>query len=476
MIFNFNSFFSIGKDLSELLKHSKNYITADVFTKGLAFVTLPIFTRLMSPDEYGILSVFISFTGILTIVLGFGIKGAIGRYFYENSDDFYEYLNSNFWYAVLASLGLSVLLIIFKDTVYDFLNIPYGMIYIALLITISQVIYQLYLAYLTASRNSKKVATLNVIYALVGTILAIILMFQMSEERYYAKAIGQATGAILMLSITLWYLSDYIKFDIKKKHIKYSLVFGLPIVVHLLSQNILSTFDQIIINQLVDGRATGLYSVAYKIGTIQVIISMGILKSWTPIFYEKLNDSYSNNNDINDLASKYALIVSFTAITLIFFSRELITMLVDQEYHEAVTIIPIVIVSYFIFFMYTMYVNYAFYFKKTNNIALFTIIAGGINIALNYLLIPDYGYMVAAWTTLASYIALFTLHYINVRWIIAIKDITSLNIFILPLVLIFFAWGIQQSLSYNTEYLVGFLTRIACLIILAYFIINKIKN
>jgi O-antigen/teichoic acid export membrane protein len=464
-----------GTDFHELLKHSKNYISADLLTKGLAFITLPIFTRLMSPEEYGVLSVFVSFAGILAVIFGFGIRGAISRYYYEDADDFYEYFSSNFWFVLLASLGLTGVVIIFRDELHNFLNIPYGMIYIALAITIPQVVYQLYQAYLRAAKSSKKVAALDVIYALVSTILAIIVMYQMSDERYYAKAIGQAVGVILMFGITLWYLNDYIKFNVEKKHLKYSLVFGLPIVVHLLSQNILNTFDQIIINQLVGSRDTGLYSVAYKIGMIQNIISMGILKSWTPIFYEKLNEN--KTSDINDLAQKYGLIVSFVAAGLIFFSKEVITILVDKEYHEALIIIPIIIVSYFFFFVYTMYVNYAFYQKKTKKIALFTIIAGGVNIGLNYLLIPEYGYIAAAWTTLASYGLLFILHYINVKWIIDIKEITSLKVFVLPLIIILFAWGIQYLLFVNnTEYIVGLLIKITCLMVLSYFLINKIKG
>jgi O-antigen/teichoic acid export membrane protein len=475
MIYKILKKFYLGKDLTELLKHAKNYISAEVLTKGLAFITLPIFTRLMSPDEYGVLSVFVSFTGILAIIFGFGIRGAIGRYYYEDTDDFFEYFSSNFWFVLSASIGLTVLVIIFRDEIYNFLNIPYGMIYIALGITIPQVIYQLYQAYLTASRNSKKVATLNVTYALVSTILAITIMYQMSDERYFAKAIGQAVGVILMFGITLWYLNDHIKFNVEKKHLKYSLVFGLPIVVHLLSQNILNTFDQIIINQLVGRRETGLYSVAYKIGMIQNIISMGILKSWTPIFYEKLNEN--KISDINELAKKYGLIISFVAMGLIFFSKEVITVLVDKEYHEALILIPIIIVSYFFFFMYAMYVNYAFYQKKTKKIALFTIIAGGVNIGLNYLFIPEYGYIAAAWTTLASYGILFILHYINVKWIIGMKEITSLKIFILPLIIILFSWGIQHLIFIsNTEYFIGLLIRFACLIIPVYFLINRIKG
>lgn len=414
----------------ELITHSKNYILAQFLTLGLAFLTLPIFTRLMSPVEYGIMSVYISFEGIIAIIFGLGIRGAVSRYYYEDKDDFFDFLSSNVWLILIASVGLTVLAILFINQLQSFLNIPYGMIYIAFGIAIPQAIFQLYESYLQASRKSKKVASLNVIRALLATGLAIAIMLQMDNEKYYAKAIGQGAGAITLFIIILLYLKNNLKFSIKKEHLSYSLVFGLPIIFHLLSQNILNSFDQIIINQLVGPRETGIYSVAYKIGMVQNLISMGILTAWTPIFYEKLNKR--KYDDINALAKKYAFIVVLVAVFLIFFAKEIIIILADKKYHEALNIIPVIIISYYFFFLYTMYVNYAFYEKKTKNIAAITIIAGGLNILLNYLLIPKFGYTAAAWTTLISYFTLFLLHFLNVKWIIKVKKITNIRIFVIP--------------------------------------------
>jgi O-antigen/teichoic acid export membrane protein len=423
-----------GKDLTELLLHAKNYISAEFLTKGLAFLTLPIFTMLMSPDEYGVMSVFSSFTGILSIIFGLGIRGAISRYYYEEQQDFFDYFSSNIWFVLFISCLLTILAIIFQNQLQSFLNIPKGMIYISFGIVIPQVIFQLYKAYLQAAQKSKKIAYLSVINAVISTGLAIAIMYQMADERYYAKAFGQGIGILIIFFLTVWFLKKEVTFNIKKEHLKYSLVFGFPIVIHLLSQNILNTFDQLIINQISGNYEAGLYSVAYKIGMVQNVISMAILKSWTPIFYKKMNNE--KYIDINYLARKYAVIILVVATLLILFSKEAITTLVDPKYYQALPIIPIIIVSYYFFFLYTIYVGYAFYFKETKNIALITIVAGAINIILNYLLIPKYGYIFAAWTTLISYFVLFVLHYSNVRWVLKPNKITNVKIFILPVIIL----------------------------------------
>ena len=75
---------SIGKDFFELINHSKNYVTAELFNYGLAFITMPIFTRLLNPTDYGILAVLTSFIAIFGIIYSLGFKGAIVRYYYES--------------------------------------------------------------------------------------------------------------------------------------------------------------------------------------------------------------------------------------------------------------------------------------------------------------------------------------------------------------------------------------------------------
>lgn len=475
MIFKYLNKIKLSNDLKELIYHSKNYISADLLTKGLAFLTLPIFTRWMTTSEYGIMSVYISFTGILAVIFSFGIRGAISRYYYEANNDFFSFLSSNLWFVFITSLVFTILVFIFKEEIYSFLNIPYSLIFIAIIVTIPQVIIQFYQAYLTAAKKSRRVAYMNIIYGLVSTILAVLIMYNMDNELYYAKAYSQLIGGILIMGISIWYLKDHIKLNINKLHLKYSIVFGLPIVLHLLSQDLLNTFDQVIINQLLGSNEAGLYSVAYKIGMIQSIISLGTLKSWTPIFYEKLNEN--DINDINKLAGKYSYILGLIATMLILFSKELFLIFADNKFEEAITLIPIIIVSYYFFFLYTIYVNYAFYKKRTKLIALFTVIVGCINIILNYILIPKLGFIAAAWTTLISYIFLFIFQYLNVKYLLKITNLTPLRVFIPPLIIVSASCFIYYYLfSINISYFIELILRLLLVFLILITIILKIKE
>ncbi|MCK4358963.1 MAG: oligosaccharide flippase family protein [Candidatus Cloacimonetes bacterium] len=416
----------LREDFFEFLKHSKNYVSADLFIKGLSIISIPIFTRLLVPSEYGVLAIFFSFVAIFVIISGLGVRGAVTRYYYEKTDDFDKYYGSNIIFIILWGLLLSLFLFISRKILISFFAIPITVLYLGIVVAFFCATFEIYQAYLQASKHSKKIARLNIFKAILGLILAIIITVLLKENRYYGIIIAQIIVVSIFFVYSLVSILKISKINFTFSYVKYSLLFGIPVVFHLLSQYVLNSFDLVIINQLVGTKETGLYSFAYKVGMLQNIISMGMLRAWSPIFYEKLNSN--QYNDINNLAKKYAKIVYLVALTLILFSREFVIILADKKYYASLNIVPIVVISYVFFFLYTMYVNYAFYYKKTYLIAVFTIIAGSINIGLNYLLIPKYGYQAAAWTTLISYACLFVLHYFNVRFIIKPEIITRLRV------------------------------------------------
>ncbi|RQD72713.1 MAG: hypothetical protein D5S01_09060, partial [Halanaerobium sp. MSAO_Bac5] len=394
------------------------------------------------PDDYGILAILTSFVAIFGIIYGLGIKGAITRYYYEKKTDFDQYLGSNILMVTIWSIILTALLLLSFDTLSAFFNVPPGVLYIGIGIVFFQVFLGLYQSYLVASKQSKQYGLINIIKRVLSIVFAIPLILILADEKFYGKAYAMLFLAVIFGGYGIVKLSKILVLTFRWSYIKYTLIFSLPIVLHLLSQYVLSAFDKIIINQLVGKTETGLYALAYAVGGIQGMVSMGMLKAWSPNLYDMLNKG--RYDAINKLASKFARLVYLSAFALILFSREIVILLADEKYYAALNIIPIIIIAFVFHFLYTMYVNFAFYHKKTQLIAAATIIAGTINISLNYWLIPIYGFEVAAWTTLFSYATLFALHYLNVRFIIKPEWITHLtallpNFFLLIMVVLVFS-------------------------------------
>lgn len=415
----------IGKENIEFISHSKNYLSAEIFTKALAFISVPIFTRLLLPNEYGILAIFSSITSIFAILLGFNIRGAVARYYYEKSNDFAEFLGSNLLFILFFNFFAISLLYIFKDSIANFFVIIPYLFLIAILISAFTIPSNMYLACLQASKQSKKFSLISINKGILSLIISIIWVYLLKENRYYGKVYSSLLITAVFAVYMIYNLVKLSKFNFKLEHIKYSIKFGVPLIPHALSGFILTFFDRIIINQLTGSLNTGLYSFAYNVGMIMNIVVMAMTKAWVPIFYDNLANK--DFKKIDNLAYNYSKYIYFTAIGLILFSKEIVSLMADEKYHSALPIVPIIVIGYVGVFLYTLYGSYSFYRKKTGLISLATLFAGGINIGLNYWLIPIYGYVAAAYTTLVSYFLLFLFHFLNVKYILKEKDIISIG-------------------------------------------------
>lgn len=418
----------LNKDLSEFIAHGKNYVTADIFTKGLAFLSIPIFTRLLTPEDYGIVAIFTTFISLFTIVVGLGMRGAVTRYYYEKTNDFGSFIGSVFLFVITWGILIISLIFIFRLNISDYFKLPTDVIKIGALVVFFNALFEIYLSYLRASKQSYRVSYISVVRAVLFLVLSILFTVGLKEHKYLGSIYAQIIVWSLLFVFSLYSILKVARFNLKRSYFKYAFLFGTPIAFHLISQFVLGSFDQIIINEIIGSKETGLYAFAYKIGMIQSIISMGLLKSWTPIFYEKMNEFEFENIEI--LAKKYSIIIFGLALALGLFAKEIIYIFADKAYYSSLSIVPVIVVSYLFFFLYTIYVGYAFYSKKTYYVAFFTIFAGTINIFLNYKFIPIFGYKIAAWTTLASYFLLFVFHYINLIFVIKSEVIIRLKIFL----------------------------------------------
>lgn len=460
-------------DFKELYSHAKFYISADLFSKGLSFLSIPIFTRLLLIEEYGILSVYTSYVGLFTIIFGLGFRGAVTRFYYDNQREFFSFLASNFWFLVISGTVLSLLLVSFKNYLRLIFNIPIPMMLIGVGVIFLTSLIELFQSYFIAAKRSKSLSVTTIVQGLSILSLSVLLMLNLGSERYYGRAIAELVAVILLIGYFLFDFGTRNKFRINRNEVKYSLLFGIPIVFHLLAQSVLNFFDQVIINQLVGPKETGIYALAYKVGMIQSIISMGVLKAWTPFLYAKLNSKeYSS---IEKLANKNAWIIGGVGVCLILFSKEIIILLADPSFNEAEPIVPIVVIGYLFFFLYSMYIGFAFYNKSTKLMFLFTLIAGAINVGLNYLLIPQYGIVAAAWTTVFAFLCLFILHYINVKFIIKFRFVLKLSLFYWPFFIVFIAYMLVK-LSENFAFFNELIFRIVVALICLYISYRNVKE
>lgn len=406
------------------------YFFGTLFNKGIAFLTVPIFTRLLTTSEYGVFTTYNSWVGILAMILGLALHMAIRASFI----DYYEKIKSFFSSIVVFSLLYSISLCSIIVFVIKLLNVNVSLLMVVLCLAqgFSNAILEDFSVYLMMQYKYKGRTLLMILPNLLSSVLSIIaIMYVVKNEKYWGLIVSHASVFILIATvIIITHIFDNGKIRINKEYIKYGLKISTPLIVHGLALNVLSQSDRIMITGLADSSQTGIYSLVYNFSMVATVITTAMEGVWVPWFTEKLKKE--KRELINKYAVDYVNFMTYIMIGLILVGPEILKLISGKAFWEGVSIIPPVVLANYIIFVYTLYVNIEHFHKKTVRISINTIIAALSNIVLNFIFIPYFGYIAAAFTTLASYIICMILHSIASKKVE--RDLYPLKTFAWPLV------------------------------------------
>ncbi len=400
---------SDGGQGKKAVKAGISYTIGNIFCKGLSFVSAFIFARLMIPADYGIYNTFSSYVSILAVVIGFALHSSIKNARFDYAGRVEEYCASVTLLTLANTVFLLALAVIFKNRLSELLSIPATMVILVVLESFATAMLQFYNDYLAINFLSRKYLAVSLFYAVSGMVLSVFLVTTVfSSQRYLGRAFGTAIPLILISVYILFTLYQKARPKAKREYWKYGLKISLPIVPHGLSQLLLSQFDRIMIKKSIGDTQAGLYSFANNIGFIYQIITNSIDTAWCPWFFGKMEEK--DYATIRKSANIYMAAVSLMACGLFLISPELILIMGGSGYADSrKVVIPIVLSTYFAF-IYTLPSAVEYYYKKTKHIAVGTMAAAALNIILNSLFIPKYGYIAAAYTTVFCYVCYYIFH------------------------------------------------------------------
>ncbi|WP_281001043.1 lipopolysaccharide biosynthesis protein [Marinitoga aeolica] len=398
------------------------YTITDFILKGMAFITIPIFTRLLSVEEYGIVSVYTTFVGIFAIITGIDLHASIGTGINDFKEKKKEFLSSVLFLSLLSFISVFIIIYIFRELLSNVFNIESNILIFSVISGYFAFIFNYYITIKVFEKNYKVKSLLSLLKAISTVILSIILVIIIKNNKYFGRIYGELIVGIIISTILFFLILAKGKKIIWIKAWKYSMLIGVPLILHNLSGIILSQFDRLAIQKIIGSEKVGLYSYAYTLGMIPLIILGATNLAWVPWFYDKM---YENKKEEIFKKVKYYNEIFLLLLLLMFIIiPELGIIMAPKNYSTSLIILPIIIASYYMQFLYTIYVNFAFFYKKTGSISFGTLLAGIINIVLNIWLIPIFGYEIAAITTLISYIFLLLFHGINVLYNLNDKTIT----------------------------------------------------
>ncbi|MDU6115966.1 MAG: oligosaccharide flippase family protein [Paeniclostridium sordellii] len=406
-----------------LLKSSMIYTICAFLIKGINFITFPIFSRMLTPTDYGVTSVFSTWVGFVIVFGSIQLNSCIPTAKAKFEKNKYEELIITILSFVTILFCMLILIsILLKNTLSKMIGLSGNLIILMTIQSFFSFISTLYNTILIQDSKDKKYLVISLLSTILNVLLSIILVMLMKENEYIGKILGTFISTIL-IGLIMYFKISRGKFFINKNLLKFAIKISLPIVPHILSHQVLTSSDRIMLNSFIGSKSVGIYGFAYNIGMIIQIIWGAINNAWIPWYFKNMEEN--NEEKIKKASINY--IMGFTAITilLIFITPELGKILAPKDYWIGINVVPLVAFSYFFVFLYSFPVNIQFYKEKTKYIPIGTVLAAIVNILLNYIFIPKYGILAATISTLISYILLFVFHMLTVKYLLKYQDINT---------------------------------------------------
>lgn len=399
------------------IKAGAGYTIGNILIKGISFLSLPIFSRLLSTTEFGYFNTYVSYEAITTIVIGLGMHASIKTAYYDYKGKQNTFISTQVIIVSTVTVLLTLLYYGFHKPINTFTGFSTAITFFLIAQSFGAAMLNIVNSKLTLSYNYKSYLLYAAYNTIVNVVLSIVLIYTfLGNDRLLARVAG-ASIPLLTIGIVSVYRFENIK---EKKYdfgmAKYALAFGLPLVWHYLSQQIQSQFDRIMITKMVDASATGIYSFIYTIANIFQILFYSTDNVWGVWMLGRMDDK--DYKTIEKKASQYMLLITTIACAMMIVSKELIMIVGPSKYLRGADLFVPIILGMFFLFLYTIPVGVEYYFKETKYIGGTTFLAALVNIITNYVFIKIFGYTAAAYTTLLSYFIMFVLHWFIAKMIL----------------------------------------------------------
>lgn len=467
-MFNISSiYFFLKKSIlnNQSAKNLFIYIFSALLINGISLLTTPIFTRVLSLKDYGILSIYQTWVGVFAVFIGFQVSGSIGTArIHFLPEKFQRFLKSIFVLSIIGFFLISIFVLILKESLADLFELEIRLIPYLLIQAFGVSSATFYIIYTVQTKQPIKNALFAFTIAILSVTLSLFLIFDLDNNKYMGRVIGNTITYLGVIIFVFYKFIYQIKEKIKIKDWLYSIPLALPLIIHLISNLIVGQSDRIFITKILSYEDAAIYSVAYVIGSLGLFIGEATNNVWSPWYFD--NTKKGDTLTINKASKFYIFTMSLIFGVLMLSSPEILYLMAPKEYMVGVKSLILVVVSVYFQFLYRFPLAFEQYSVNLRWVAVCTVLTAIINLYLNSLFISNMGIFGAAFATFISYIILFGLHEYIARKIIRGYNIEFNNY--VPGIIIVTIVSIFSYLLIDYLYL-----RLLLLIFLVFLIIKK---
>lgn len=431
------------KDLligSKEIKASTAYVICSVLMKCISVITLPLFARLLTKAEYGISTVYTSTRAVIiiftTLNLQYGSFSTAMIKFEKDRDGYISAVNTICVLLTAIYFAIYIPFSSFWNGLVDLPTILMIMMGFQMLFNTSIHFWMGKARFEYRYKAFVAVTLLTTIISVACSFLAVLLLPNKGVVKVMAAAIVD-----IIIGLTIMIISMVKgKQCFNKEYWKYALSFNIPLIPYYLSQNIFNQSDRLMINKMTGKGDAAMYGVAYTIAFVLTFVLNAINNSFVPWMYHKIKENKLQENKKVSLI--IATMMAVLLLGIIALVPELILIMGGEKYAPAVWVVPPVAMSLLLLFYAQLFINVEFYFEEKYKLVGASVLAAVVNIVLNYFGIKRFGFVIAGYTTLLSYILFAGCNYLSMRKLCKEKGIDGKLYDYKMLVLLFVAFAV----------------------------------
>ena len=396
--------------LKELVRHSAVYGLGSIVARVLAVLLLPLYTRYLSPSDYGLIETLVALSAVLTALVAQAMKSAFFRFYFDSADLERRLLvvRTAFWYVMAAStavliagvaLAQPISWLLFHTRDHD------GLVIAAFVGLWAAMNYEQMTSLFRVEQRSGGyvVATLANVAITIGATVLLVVAF---DKGPVGVLVGNFTGTLAVYAALLVYSRRALGLQFDRKLYRAMNRFGLPLVPSAVALWLTNFSDRFFLVKFADAHEVGLYSIGVRVASAIVLLLTAFRMAW-PAFAYSIEDDREAQRTYSFVLTYVVYVCCWLALALGLLAPWILKLITTEPFYPAQNVVAPLAFGVAAFGAYVVVQIGTGRARQTRANWIVTGVAALLNVALNLILIPPYGRMGAAVATVSAYTLLF---------------------------------------------------------------------
>jgi O-antigen/teichoic acid export membrane protein len=380
-------------------------------------ITLPVFARTFSPDEYGVLEIATVGLSAMLVIADLGMASASQRSYFDYTEEDVDgrraVLSTALATALAAAAVIAALLIVFRGPIagglFDDRSYSDLVVLVALAVPMS-----IAATFFREVMRLRFMAWRFTISATAGAVIAAAVGVGLvlgTEVGVDGVLIGLLAGNAVAVAFGLAVTFRYIGARLSRKELRVMLAFGLPLIPAVAAMWGLAFLDRVMLSALADLEEVGQYAVGARFASVLMFVVTAFGLAYTPFMLSMFSEDSELEKQVRSRTLTYvAIVLTAVSLALALFAREIATV-VAPDYTQAYEVVGVLCLGVTVFGLSSVTMAGISLARRTAYFGAYSGLALAVNLALNLVLIPPLGGFGAALATAVAYVVLTTLSY-----------------------------------------------------------------